>query len=211
MPGKAREIMELMENETVSVDLSELEGVNVWLMNNFSVAANITVTVDIFRLPDSLRNSPDRVKQLDYVFNKLEDGGYDCALPSTISSFDRAPLMKFVLPNQPYGADLLRHASENPKHRLRTVFTSTGRFQLPRAPIASLSHILALRRGPILSRPGIRRLPRRLPGPAGRPPDPRPAPLLLDTALQRAAVDHPVCDADRRRGWDGVVRAQEEP
>lgn len=81
--------MELGENETVAVDLfSELEGVNAWLLRNISTVANVRITVDIFRLPDSLRNSPDRVKQLDYVFNKLQGKG--CGASLKIKSFPPA-------------------------------------------------------------------------------------------------------------------------
>lgn len=59
----------------VTVDLSELEGVNTWLLKNFSEAANISVTVDILRLPDRFWNESDRTKQLDYVFNIMANGG----------------------------------------------------------------------------------------------------------------------------------------
>lgn len=152
--------MELGENETVSVELAELDGVNVWLLNNISAVTGVRVTVDIFRLPDSIRNSSDRAKQLDFVFNRLEDGGYDCALPSTISSFDRAPLMKFILPNQPFGA--LRHA---PRAEL-----------MPRGRCSSKpsSHVLSSQQ-PLVRCPQLsaRRLPGRLPLPQGDQPAPQ--------------------------------------
>lgn len=74
----ARYIMRnLSTGQAVRVDLDALDGVNAWLLRNFSAAANVTVTVDIMRLPDRLWNESDRTRQLDYVFNIMGNGRWD--------------------------------------------------------------------------------------------------------------------------------------
>lgn len=195
--------MLLEENETIPVDLRELAGVNVWLLQNFSAAANITVTVDVLRLPDSIRNSPDRVKQLDYVFNQLQGAGYDCALPSTISSFDRSPIMKFIMPNQPYGAP------PRPACSSARLLLSRPRPEPSRRAQRPAERPLGPRPSALPAPP--HRLPGRLPGPAAHPLHPAPAALLLDPPLQRAPLDHPLLRPLRRRRRHGVGGAQEEP
>ena len=77
-----------------------LPGVNIDLLMNISAAANLTVTFDVFKLPDSVQNATDKTLSLLYLFYNL---GYDCVVTATQLNAYRTGYMNFLNAYQPYG------------------------------------------------------------------------------------------------------------
>lgn len=75
-------------------------GVNIDLLMNISAAANVTITFDVFKLPDSIQNSSDKTLSLLYLFY---NSGYDCVVTATQLNAYRSGYMNFLNAYQPFG------------------------------------------------------------------------------------------------------------
>lgn len=75
-------ILALEPDESVEVDVANLGGVNVWLLETAARMANFTVKYEVWR---PAMSTNDRALQAILALEK----GYDCVISSVIHSYER--------------------------------------------------------------------------------------------------------------------------
>ena len=90
-------------NSTFAVRPTELDGVNVWMLEYIASSTGIAFTYDLVFLPPALSGAA-RPTQLAYLFGTL---GYDCLISATEVKAESLAVARFLLPNEQAGLSVV--------------------------------------------------------------------------------------------------------
>lgn len=97
---RARALLQAPADTAIPVAASDLDGVNIWLLNQLASAGNFTIDYFIYKLPVGLQGVADSSAILSYL---LSTKGYDCVTTGVQVTAARSALVNFLVPTEPFG------------------------------------------------------------------------------------------------------------
>lgn len=84
----------------VPVAASDMDGANIWMLNQLAQEGNFSINFFLYKLPPALVGAPDATAVLSYL---LGTKGYDCITTGVQVTAARGTVASFLTPTEAYG------------------------------------------------------------------------------------------------------------